>query len=225
MSVDTIESESPVRPKRARYRVINIIVVGIASLAALFTLVQVATIVTGRALFTFGGADGRLPLVHLPQLLQADHAEGGSGTLADLDFSMRLLGASPMFVQAVVFVVAAVALVRIVSGISRAHPFNDVVQSNWKLLTMALLGGGLLQAGLETVAWAYFSSRIGLLFGSGLGITREEQEAFLGGDYSAIGVAMPSWPLTIIVAGLVALALTVAFRIGARLEREAEGVV
>ncbi|WP_293695463.1 hypothetical protein [uncultured Agrococcus sp.] len=225
MSTDTVESESPVRPKRARYRVINSIVVGVASLAALFTLLQVATTVTGRALLTFGGADGRLPLVQLPQLMQADHAEGGSGTLADLDLSMRVLGASPMFVQAVVFVVATIGLVRIVSGISRAQPFSDGVQSNWKLLTTALLGGGLLQAALETAAWMYFSSRIGLLFGAGLGITREEQEAFLGGDYSAIAVALPNWPLTIIVAGLVTLALTAAFRIGARLEREADGVV
>ncbi|HIY66895.1 MAG TPA: hypothetical protein H9830_11545 [Candidatus Agrococcus pullicola] len=46
-----------------------------------------------------------------------------------------------------------------------------------------------------------------------------------GGVYLAIAVVPPNWPLTIIVAGLAALALAAPFRIGARLERETDGVV
>lgn len=185
---------------------------------------QVGTIVTGRSLFTFGGADSRLPLVHLPQLQQAELDSGESGTLADLDLSMRLFGASPLFVQAVIFLVAVVALGRIVSGIARAEPFNSVVQSNWKLLSLTLLGGGLLQALLSTAAWTYFISRIGLHFGMG-SVSLETRAEFLGAHYSAIGGPFPQWPWMIIIAGLVALALTAAFRSGAKLEREADGVV
>lgn len=224
MSADVLEVQNRNRPRRARYRAINAIILTIALLAALLTLARVAVVVTGRTLFALGGADGRVSLVELPQLLQAELADGATGYLADLELGMRLLGASPMFVQAVVFMVAALALVRIVAGVAKARPFSGVVQSNWKLLTAALLGGGLLQGALDTVAFAYFGSRIGLFFGSGMDVSHEDKASFLGATYQGIGMGVPQWPFLIIIAGLAALALAAAFRLGAKLEREADGV-
>jgi hypothetical protein len=56
-------------------------------------------------------------------------------------------------------------------------------------------------------------------------VTPEQQDAFLGGDYQSIGTNLPQWPVSVIVAGLVAAALTAAFRAGARLEDDVDGVV
>lgn len=218
---------TPVRLRsspRVSYRLVSTVIVVIATLTVLASLVRAITIITGRTLFAFGGADGRLPLVYLPQLLQADLREGATGTLTDAALSLRLLGAVPSLVEVAVIAVAAVALLRVVKGVSRAEPFGATVLANWRLLTLALLGGGILQGLADTVANVYLSSSIGLLLGAGR-VTPEQRLEFLGGDYSGIGVNLPQWPLAIIVAGLVALALDAAFRAGARLERDVDGVV
>lgn len=139
---------------------------------------------------------------------------------------MRLLGAAPSLVHAVTVALAAWLLLRVLRGISGGTPFSPRVLGSWSRLSVVLLAGGALHALLETTAVVYLSSRIGLLFGVGR-VTPEQSEAFLGGDYQGIGIDVPQWPVPVpvLVAGLVALALTTAFRAGARLERDVDGVV
>ncbi|WP_129590400.1 hypothetical protein [Cryobacterium aureum] len=196
----------------------------VASFTVLSDLTQAITIVTGRALMAFGGADGRLPLAHLPQLLKADLRDGASGTLADADLSLRLLSALPTLVHGATIVLATVFLLRVLRGIAQARPFDPFVLTNWRRLSFALLIGGVSQALTDTVANVYLTSRIGLLFGTGA-VSTEQQEQFLGGDYQAINTNYPQWPVSVIVAGLVALALTAAFQAGAKLEKDVDGVV
>lgn len=212
------------RVSPARFRIVSIIVIMVATLSVAFSLLQVVTIVTGHALLTTGGSDGGLPLATLPQLLQADLREGATGSLADAALSLRLLCASPFLIQAILFTTASVALLRIIERVSAAEPFGAPVLKNWRLLTIALLGGGVLQGILDTVANIYLASNIGLLFGAGQ-VTHEQASRFLGGDYEAIGTNFPQWPLAIIIAGLAAFALSSAFRMGAQLERDVDGVI
>jgi hypothetical protein len=182
------------------------------------------TVVTGRYVLSLGGADSRMPLDSLPQLLQADLREGASGTLADADLLLRVLGALPSVLHAVTIAVAVVFLLRALLGIAAGRPFDRSVLVDWRILSIALLAGGIAQGLADTTAMLYLNTRIGLLFGAGR-VMPDEADAFLGGDYQAIGTNLPQWPVYLIIGGLVALALTTAFRAGARLEREAEGVV
>lgn len=191
-------------------------------LTLLHDLVQVITISTGRVLFALGGSDGRLPLSSLPQLLQADLREGTQGTLADAALSLRLLAAVPSLVHALTITAAAVLLIGILHRVSLGRPFTGEVLSRWRWLTIVLLAGGVLQALADTGANLYLSTRLGFF---GAGFDAEAQAAFLGGDYAGIGTNVPQWPIPILLAGVVALALGAAFRAGARLEEEVDGVV
>lgn len=185
-------------------------------------VVQVITISTGRVLFALGGSDGRLPLSTLPQLVQADLREGAQGTLADAALSLRLFAALPSFVHAVTITAAAVLLIGILHRVSLGQPFSPGVLVRWRWLTIVLLGGGVVQALADTGANLYLSTHLGFF-----GARYDSQEAamFLGGDYAGIGTNAPQWPIPILLAGVVTLALGAAFRAGARLEDEVDGVV
>ena len=226
-----VTSETTVRPTGSRSRrsvwagrVVTGSVVMVATLTAYGALSTAIMTVTGRYFYTLGGADPRRSLTELPQMYRADLREGATGTLVDLDLGMRLLGAVPSVIHAVTVVLAAWLLLRVLRGVSGGTPFGTRVLGSWTRLTVVLLVGGVLQAVVDTVAVVYLSSRIGLLFGVGR-VSREQEEAFLGGDYMSISIGAPDWPIPILVAGLVALALTTAFRAGARLERDVDGVV
>jgi len=184
---------------------------------------QVITISTGRVLFALGGADARLPLSHLPQLLQAELREGTQGTLADADLGLRLLAALPTLLHAVTVTAAAILLIGILYRVALGRPFSSGVLVRWRWLTTVLLVGGVLQSLADTGANLYLSMHIGLLGGGPA--SREEVAAFLGGDYSSIGTNVPQWPIPILLGGVIALALGVAFRAGAQLVEEADGVV
>jgi len=95
--------------------------------------------------------------------LQADLREGATGTLADAALSLRILCATPFLVQAIAITLATVALLRILKGVAWARPFSTDVLKNWRLLTLALLGGGVLQGVMDTVANVYLASSIGLI--------------------------------------------------------------
>lgn len=210
------------RPRAAR--LVRGALLIVATATALGDIVQAITIATGRVLFALGGSDGRLPLSHLPQLLQADLREGASGTLADADPWLRLACAVPSLVHAVTVVLATVFLLRVLRGVAQAHPFDPAVLTSWRCLSFALLAGGSLQALADTAATAYLVSGIGMFFGMGR-VSTEQQERFLGGDYWGIGTNVPQWPIPVLIAGLIALALTAAFRAGAKLEKDVDGVV
>lgn len=206
------------------HRAITSVILIVAAFSVLGSLTTFITTLTGRVLIATGGTDGRLPLSALPQLQQADLREGATGTLADTDLSLRLLGALPSLLHAVTIVIAAVLLVRVLEEIARARPFSAAVLADWRRLTLALLVGGIAQTIAETAAWLYLSTHMGLMFGAGR-TSDAEREAFFGGDYQAMGSGIPQWPLPILIAGGIALALSAAFRTGAKHERDADGVV
>lgn len=192
------------------------------ALTLLHDLTQVITISTGRVLFALGGSDGRLPLSTLPQLLQADLREGTQGTLADAALSLRLFAALPSLLHAVTITTAAVLLIGILYRVSLGRPFSGGVLGRWRWLTIVLLGGGVIQGLADTGANIYLTTHLGLL---GATYSPKATEILLGGDYSSLGTNVPQWPISILLAGVVALALGVAFRAGARLEDEVDGVI
>lgn len=224
MDSESVIESLPLRQRPRVSRLVRAALLIVASFTVISDVTQTITILTGRVLFAFGGSDGRLPLRHLPQLLQADLREGASGTLADADGWLRVVCAVPSLMHAVTVVLGTVFLLRALRGIAEARPFDTFVLTNWRRLSVALLAGGVLQGLLDTAATVYLASGIGLLFGSGL-VSSEQKDAFLGGDYAAIGTNIPSWPIPVIIAGLIALALAAAFQAGARLEKDVDGVV
>ena len=214
----------PLRQRPRVSRFVRAALLIVATFTVISDLTQTITILTGRVLFAFGGSDGRLPLSHLPQLLQADLRAGASGTLADADGWLRVVCAVPSLIHAVTVVLGTVFLLRALRGIAQARPFDAFVLTNWRRLSTALLAGGVLQGLFDTAATVYLASGIGLLFGNGL-VSSEQKDRFLGGDYQSIGTNVPIWPIPVIIAGLIALALAAAFQAGARLEKDVDGVV
>jgi hypothetical protein len=211
----TIVETAPKQGRLARASAVLIAV--IAVLVALDDLVHVITVSTGRVLIALGGAEGRLPLSALPQLLQADLREGTTGYLTDAPWGLRLLAASPAAIHAVTVLWAALVLTGILRYIAGAKPFEAPAISGWRHLAFILVIGGALQGLADTFAVfeiAHLSTE-SMFTGKHL----------LGADYSGIGVNIPQWPILLIVLGIVAGSIAAAFRAGARLQEEALGVV
>lgn len=192
-------------PRAARVGVL--LVSGVGGIAVIGNLATAVAIVTGRSLFTFGGADPQLPLTSLPQLLQADVRPGHTYTVTDLAPGLRVLCASPSIVAAGTIAVAVVLLVGVLNRIAAGRAFDPPVRRRLALLSAVLIGGGLLQGLLDTAAIAAVVASV-------------DQEAISG-----IGTTPPDWPWTLIVVGVAVTALGAAFTEGARLKEDAVGVV
>jgi hypothetical protein len=206
------------------FRVVRVILLVVSIVTVFGDLSLAATTISGHVLIEFGGANGDLPLKDLPLLLQADLSPGGHGTLASADLSLRLVAALPSVIHAAAFLFATILLLRALASIRDGAAFRPSALRNWRTLSVVLLVGGIAQGLAATAGWLYLGSRIGLLFGTGL-VSDHDRDRFLGGSYQAIGLNLPQWPTALLIGGVVALALAVAFRAGARFEREADGVV
>ncbi|WP_375405428.1 hypothetical protein [uncultured Amnibacterium sp.] len=182
-------------------------------------VVRLLAVLRGRTLFTFSGADGRLPLTTAPQFLQAELRSGSRGTLADASIGLRTALALPTIIEIVVIVLAAVVLFGIVRRIAIAAAFAQPVLRRWRLLAIILTGGGVLQGLTDTVVGRFIWANV-----TG-DASDQAKAAFLGGDYSGIGLALPNWPVPLILVGVVAGSLAIAFRSGADLERQTVGVI
>lgn len=224
MSATPLLERRALSSRRGFLHLVRSILLVVSTLTILANLVTTITTATGHSLITLGGGTGALPLRNLPLLGQADQHKGSHGTLADAALSLRLVSAAPSLVHAVTVLVATIFLLLVLRGIREATPFDRSVLRHWRRLSLTLLGGGALQGLTATAGWVYLGSRIGLFFGSG-GVSDKDKYQFLGGDYTGIGLSGPTWPISILIAGIVALALTAAFRQGALLEQEAEGIV
>ncbi len=186
------------------------------ALAALSGLVQAWMTITGRYLFVSGGADPRKPVVDLPQLLQAEVREGHSMFLEDVPAALRVLAATPSLLAATTFLVAAFLLARVIRSIAAGEAFGARVRSSLTWLSATLLVGGLLQGAVDTAAgaalWNWFP-----------------RATDLGGSHelaiAGLGLDAPHWPVMIVVLGLVASVMALAFRQGARLQAETDGLV
>ena len=220
---DTRVATAPLKRRRFAVRFASATVIVVGVLSVLHHIIQAITISTGRTLVSLGESDGRLPLERLPQLLKADLSEGATGTLADAALSLRLLGALPSVAHVVTIVITAGLFLGILKHISHGMPFSQPVLERWRWLAITLLTGGAVQGLSDTLAGLYLATNLGLLGAEP--VPREEIHIFLGGEYASIGVNGPQWPLAILLAGVIALALGSAFRSGARLAEEADGVV
>ena len=198
-------------------RVAPVAVVVVALVTILNDALQAVTILRGRTLFVSGGVDGQLPLTHAPQFLQADLREGAHGTLADASLGLRMACALPNLIEIAVILAAAVLLFGIVRRIATAAVFTTPVLRRWRALAIVLIGGGLVQGIADTIGTGYLWQHV-----RGVG---PAQTAFLGGDYQGIGLAGPNWPIPVILIGVIAATLAIAFRAGADLERQTVGVI
>jgi hypothetical protein len=220
------------RPVRERPRVLRITrsaLLLVVTATVIGDASRTITTAAGRSIFAGGDTDPRLPLAALPQIADAVPAEGADGTLADADLLLRVLGALPSLIHGVTVVLAVAWLLRALRGIAQGEPFHAFVVSNWRRLAVTLLVGGALQGIADVVAQAHLAAGLGL--GAFFGVTgtffagQPAASTFLGGEYDSISSAGAVWPLDLLLAGLVALALTAAFRAGARLAEDADGVV
>lgn len=135
--------------------------------------------------------------------------------LGDVDLGVRVPIMAPVVLQTVLIIVVAILVVRLLSDISRGTGFRFRAQLTLKALTIVGIGGGLLQFTVGIVAWRV---------GRGLW----DLDASVVGDYQVALISafpFPQWPLVLILIGVVAMALGVAFRAAARSEQELEGVV
>ena len=207
---------TPRSPRSSRLAQSAISVVAIWT--ALSGVVTAITISTGRTLFATGGADGRLPLTALPSVNQAELREGSTGTLAEADLGLRLISAAPSVINAITVILAAFFLIVILDRVATGHSFETPVLRLWKYLSVTLLVGGVVQSVLGITANLYLTINV---YGTGI----DGQAAFLGGDYDALSFNVFDLPITLLLGGLISLALTLAFRAGSRLESEVDGVV
>ncbi|MBF4632624.1 hypothetical protein ITJ42_15500 [Clavibacter michiganensis subsp. phaseoli] len=228
-STGIIESR-PVRERPRVLRITRFVLLLVMTATVIGDTSRVITTITGHYLFIGGGADPRLPLAELPQLREATLRPGATGSLADADLLLRVFGAVPSLVHGVTVVLAVAWLLRALRGIAQAQPFHAFVVANWRRLALTLLIGGALQGVSDMIASTYLAVGLGFGFGGGgafgsFSAGDPGREGFLGGDYSSIGSVPVAWPVDLLLAGLIALALTASFRAGARLAEDADGVV
>ncbi|WP_030150769.1 DUF2975 domain-containing protein [Oerskovia turbata] len=212
--MDAAVVETSRRPFITTVTTLAVLLLG--ALAALSELVQAWMTITGRYLYTSGGAEPRKPVVDLPQLLQAEVREGYTMFLDDVPAALRVLAATPALLAAITYLIASVLLARAIRSIAAGDAFGRRVRSTLTWLSATLLVGGLLQGAVDSAAgaalWSWFPRA------TDLGGTHELAIAGLGLD-------VPHWPVMIVVLGLVTSALTVAFQQGARLQEETDGLV
>lgn len=214
MTPTTAPTEIPARSRL----VASTLVLIVAAIAVLIDGVQVFVMTTAYPFFTSTGLDGTIPVTHLPQIAEAHLREGATpGSLADVPVWLRVLCATPTVIHGLTIAVAAGLITRIMNRIARRQPFEPSVLHGWRWLAAVIIGGGLLQGVLNTVSWW-------VLFRASTD-ARMNGELLLGADYELLIGAFPHWPVFFILTGVIAAAIGAAFKAGATLEREVEGVV
>lgn len=193
-------------------------ILGVAVLSVVADLLNAGALGAGRVIVTSTGANPRLVLDALPELLQSDARAGAAPMLADAGIGMRILFMVPSLFHATMVIAAAALLLGALRGIAAGRPFSPPVLERWRRMSLVLLGGGVVQLVLDTTV----TNRLGTWIGHYYGLDRSPAGEVhpVGGDFASIGANAPT-----IVAGLVALALTAAFRTGARLVEDADGLV
>lgn len=199
-------------------RVVPGVVLGLASLVVVADLVQAVALASGRVLVGAGGARPRLAPDGLLHLLTAGSG-AGTLTLVDVGPGSRLLLVAPSLLHATVTVTAVALLLQIVGSITAGRPFTARTVRAWHRLAGVLIGGGLAQIAVDVAAGTHLDGLLDQHLGTDR-LAAADQALQLGHDAAAVGAGAP-----VVVAGLVALALAVAFRAGARLEAETDGLV
>lgn len=185
----------------------------VSSLAVVQLALQAVTLVVVRQVAPVGPSpSSRLPATHLPQILEATKNGGGYTVYLDeLPLSVRLLGAAPGLAKAVVLVVAALLVARLLRGLGGSRPFGAATPRLLGQVGLTLTAGGVLVGLLDHLAVRRATT----------GVSDAAGVISLDG----FQVATPSWPWLMIVAGLVVFALMATFREGSRLQDEVDSVV
>jgi len=223
-STGIIESR-PVRERPRAMRVTRTVLLVVMTWTVLADSGRAISTLTGRTIPLPGSAPSDLPLTLLPQITRAESSTGAPGYLADADLLLRILATVPPVIHAVTVVLAVAWLLRALRGVAQGQPFHGFVVANWRRLSVTLLAGGLAQGAMDTIAYAYLTAHLGFVARSGTASGPDPLESFLGARYDEISTQLPAWPVDLLLAGLVALALTAAFRAGARLVEDADGVI
>ena len=181
-------------------------------------LIGIFSMTTGLLLVNaiMGDRVSHQPLTVLPQVLQAVLAPGATGDATDVVLWLRLLCASPYVLNVVLVVLAGVVFDRIIDDVGRGQPFSSAVQRSWNRLASLLVWGGLAQTALSALA-------VGIIVANMQDGSNGRR--LFGAEYSGLGLNGPDVPWMLIVLGIIAGALSIAFREGARLEDEVAGVV
>lgn len=188
--------------------------------AALMDLLGVVSMTSGLVAINAltGDLTARQPLTSLPQIIQAQLAPDASGDLSDVGVGLRLLCAAPTVAHLITIVVAGLLMARIIGHIQEGRPFSSEVLRGWNLLGGALVVGGGLQTALSMVAVGVLSVRLSQE-------TDPYHVELFGAAYSVIGIAGPDVPWMLLLLGIIAGAVALAFRKGSMLEDEVVGVV
>lgn len=183
----------------------------------LANLIQLSITLTGRFIFFFWEPDTRMPITALPQVLRADVQFDADGYLTDVPSWIRALCATPTATNTLTILLSAIFVAGIIRKIAHGQPFDKKVIRNWKILGFILVIGGTIQGILDTVA--------GQSLMRAEGFPDENGNFELGAEYVILVVNSPQWPILLMLLGVISAALAIAFRSGARLEIEVEGVV
>ena len=218
MDVDESLTKGVVQRASRTQRAVAWTILGVVVLSVIADLVHVGALGTGRVIVTASGANPRLVLDALPELLQSDARAGAPAVLADAGMGTRILFMVPSLFHAAMIVAATTLLLGALRGIAAGRPFTPSVLARWRQMSLVLLVGGAVQLVLDTIATNHLGTWIGHFYG--LDRERAGDVQRIGGDFASVGANAPT-----IVAGLVALALTAAFLVGARLAEDADGVV
>lgn len=189
----------------------------VAGGAILATLIQVSTTLTGGFIFFFWETDTRMPLTALPQVLRADVRFDADGYVSDVASWTRVHCAAPTATNTLTALLATIFVAGILRKIAHGQPFDKKVIRNWKSLGLAFVIGGTIQGVLDTAA--------GQSLMGAAGVPNADGDFELGAEYTIPIVNSPQWPLFLMLTGVISAALTIAFRSGAWLESEIEGVV
>lgn len=153
----------------------------------------------------------------LPQLLQFDQRTDAPMTVLDLPIWVRMLCAAPDLIQALALATSAFLLLPMLMAIGEGDSFGRPVQRHLHRISVVLvvtsvavpLVDVLAQWQLSVAIWSYQAELVA---------------AGIEHGYS-MGTRVPLIPWLPLALGIVAAALSWAFRDGAALEKEAEGVV
>lgn len=206
-----MSSEQVVKdPRSVATRRASGLVLSLASVGLVVAVLGAVAITRGRA-FGLNMPDPPMELADLPQIMAADPGVGNTFTVVDLPFLVRLLCAVPGVLLALVSFVAALLLVRVLRDIADGRAFKASARLQLARLSLTLILGGLLCALIDLAAMVV--------------LTVQQANRALGGPWDTFGIALPSVPIFLISLGVVAAAVDYALKDGARLEKEAEGVV
>lgn len=219
----TTRHAAKVRPKGAAHHITRVIVIVVTAAWVLGQVLEGIMLIAGRLLLTFGEAEPILLLERLPTLIRVEPGVDFDASMMDADLSLRLLNALPLFTEAITVAMAAWLLLRVIRQVADGDTFSDTAIRRWRTLSVTLIGGGVLTGVLNTLAVGYLSWHLG--FGPNAPNALNETVDILGAHYSVVEVDFPHWPVALIIAGLITLTLTTAFRTGAHLEREVDGLV